>query len=170
MRRVVLTALLSMGFAQVAQVAPGAQQPAAAVVQPGRFVGTWVGTQGWNIAEPPPGSRQDQPVTLTIELVEDKLVGTMKPFLGGEDGATFVDVAIVGEELRASAVVGRPRPPAAAQAAAGRRGAPGWKDPITVRFVFTNDGVKLAGTADVAMGDVPWTKFKYDLEKKRSRY
>ncbi len=166
MRRVVIAALSSMLCVQAVATA---QQPAASV-QPGRFVGTWVGTQGWNIANPPPGASQDQPVTLTIELVDDKLVGTMKPFLGGEDGATFVDFAIVGEELRASAVVGRPRAPAGSQPAGARRGAPGWKDPITVSFVFKNDGVKLAGTADVAMGDVPWTRFKYDLEKRRSRY
>jgi hypothetical protein len=28
----------------------------------------------------------------------------------------------------------------------------------------------LKGTADVKMGDVPWLKFSYNLEKKRSRY
>jgi hypothetical protein len=36
--------------------------------------------------------------------------------------------------------------------------------------VFRNDGVTMTGTADVRMGEVPWTKFKYDLGKKRSRY
>jgi hypothetical protein len=36
--------------------------------------------------------------------------------------------------------------------------------------VFRNDGVKMTGTADVTMGDVPWTKFRYNLGKKRSRY
>ena len=168
MSKIALTALF---FVTVLQVPRAAQQPATAV-QPGRFVGTWVGTQGWDIADPPPGARPDQPVTLTIELLEDKLVGTMKPFLGGEDGATFVDVTIVGEELRASAIVGRPRPAAGPQAAGGRRAAasPGWKDPIRVSFVFKNDGVNLDGTADVMMGDVPWMKFKYDLARRRSRY
>jgi hypothetical protein len=74
----------------------------------------------------------------------------------------------VGEELRATAVVGRPRP---AQPT-GRRGGggPGWKDPIRIAFVFRNTGVTMEGTADVRMGDVPWLKFKYDLGKKRARY
>jgi hypothetical protein len=167
MPKIALSALLFVTWLQ----ATPAAQPQAAAVQPGRFVGTWVGTQGWNIANPPPGARQDQPVTLTIELVEDKLMGTMKPFLGGEDGAAFVDVTIVGEELHASAVVGRPRTPPASSAGGGRRGPPaGWKDPIKVSFVFKNAGVRLDGTADVVMGDVPWLKFRYELEKKRSRY
>jgi hypothetical protein len=39
-----------------------------------------------------------------------------------------------------------------------------------VNFVFTNNGLAMTGTADVFMGEVPWTKFKYTLEKKRSRY
>jgi hypothetical protein len=30
--------------------------------------------------------------------------------------------------------------------------------------------VKMTGTADVQMGDVPWMKFSYDLGKKRARY
>ena len=144
---------------------PMLAQPQPAAVQPARFAGTWVGTQAWAIDNPPPGSRQDQPVTLTLEVVEGKLTGTMKPFLGGEDGATIVDATIVGEELRATAVVGRPRP--AGRGAAAR---PNWKDPIQVAFTFRNDGVTLTGDADVTMGDVPWMKFKYDLSRKRSRY
>jgi len=79
---------------------------------------------------------------------------------------TITDATIVGEELRATAVVGRPRP-----ATAGRRGGGGGGNgAIRIAFVFRNDGVKLTGTADVQMGDVPWTKFKYELGKKRSRY
>ena len=78
-----------------------AQQPTPAI-QPTRFAGTWVGTQSWAIANPPPGSRQDQPVTLTLEVAEDgKIAGSLKPFLGGEDGATIIDAKIVGEELHA---------------------------------------------------------------------
>ena len=140
-----------------------AQEPAAAV-QPVRFAGTWVGTQAWAIEDPPPGSRQDQPVTLEIAIVDGRITGTMRPFLGGEDGAALVDAAIVGEELRATAIVGRPR--------TGRRGGgPGnWKDPIRVNFVFTGDDLNLTGTADVKMGETPWMKFTYDLSKKRSRY
>jgi hypothetical protein len=126
-----------------------------------------VGTQAWAIPNPPPGANNDQPVTLDLQLVDGKITGTMRPFLGGEDGATITEATIVGEELRATAVVGRPRP-----AGAGRRGsaAGGGNGAIRIGFVFKNDGLKLSGTADVQMGDVPWTKFSYKLEKKRSRY
>jgi hypothetical protein len=126
-----------------------------------------VGTQAWAIPNPPPGANNDQPVTLDLQLVDGKITGTMRPFLGGEDGATITEATIVGEELRATAVVGRPRP-----AGAGRRGsgAGAGNGAIRIGFVFKNDGLKLSGTADVQMGDVPWTKFSYKLEKKRSRY
>ena len=145
----------------------GAQQDVPAV-QPARFVGTWVGTQAWAIKDPPPGASKDQPVTLELQIVDGKLTGTMKPFLGGEDGATIVDATIVGEELRATAVVGRPRTQAARGGRGGGQG--GFKEATRIAFVFRNDGVKLTGTADVQMGDVPWMKFSYDLGKKRSRY
>ena len=166
----------------------GAQQ-APQGAQPTRFAGTWVGTQSWAIADPPPGARPDQPVTLTIEVVDGKVTGTLKPFLGGEDGATIVDARVVDEELRATAVVGRPRPGAVALAPpgveqattdsanpppGGRGAAPrGWKDSVRIAFVFRNEGlqgVNLVGTADVTMSEVPWMKFKYTLAKKRTRY
>jgi hypothetical protein len=141
----------------------GAQvQPAA--VPAARFVGTWVGTQAWAIPNPPPGANNEQPVTLELQAVDGKITGTMRPFLGGDDGATITEATIVGDELRATAVVGRPRP------AAGRGGGRGGSNATRIAFVFRNDGVKMTGTADVRMGDVPWTKFKYDLGKKRSRY
>ena len=145
----------------VAALAFSQVQPAA--VPASRFVGIWVGTQAWAIADPPPGANSEQPVTLELQLTDGKITGTMRPFLGGDDGATITEATIVGEELRATAVVGRPRP------AAGRGGR-GGNSAIRIAFVFRNDGVKMAGTADVRMGDVPWTKFKYDLGKKRSRY
>jgi hypothetical protein len=138
-----------------------------AAVPAARFVGTWVGTQAWAIKDPPPGASRDQPVTLELQLVDGTLTGMMKPFLGGEDGATIVDATIVGEELRATAVVGRPRTPTAGR---GRGGGGGFKDATKIAFVFRADGVKMTGTADVQMGDVPWMKFSYDLGKKRSRY
>ena len=142
-----------------------ASQEASAAVQPVRFAGTWVGTQGWAIDNPPPGARDDQPVTLDLAVVDGRITGTLKPFLGGEDGATLIDATIVGEELRAIAIVGRPRPEGA------RRGGRGnWTDPIQVAFTFKVDGVNLTGTSDVKMGDVPWMSFKYDLSRKRSRY
>jgi hypothetical protein len=153
------------------------QEPA---VQPSRFAGTWVGTQSWAIANPPPGARSDQPVTLIIEVVEGRITGSMTPFLGGEDGATFVDATIVGEQLRASAVVGVPRLQAAARGDAGppqgagrgrRGGGPAnWKDAIAVTFTFRNDGITMTGAADIKLGDVPWLAFNYDLGRKRSRY
>ncbi len=152
MRLVVTLCLLALAVAD----RPAAQTPAA--VPAARFVGTWVGTQSWAIANPPPGSRQDQPVTLVIEDVDGKLRGTMTPFLGGDDGATIVEAEVVGEELRATAVVGRP----------GGRG--GWKTPVRVAFALRNEGLALKGTADVRMGEVPWMKFSYDLIRKRSRY
>lgn len=141
----------------------GAQvQPAA--VPAARFVGTWVGTQGWAIPNPPPGANNEQPVTLELQLTDGRITGTMRPFLGGDDGATITEATIVGDELRATAVVGRPRP------AAGRGGGRGGNNATRIAFVFRNDGVKMTGTADVRMGDVPWTKFSYNLGKKRSRY
>ena len=144
--------------------APAPQPPAPV---PTRFIGTWVGTQAWAIKDPPPGANNEQPVTLELQIVDGKIAGTMRPFLGGEDGATITDATIVGDELRATAVVGRPRP-----VNAGRRGGgtPGGNGAVRIAFVFRNDGVKMSGTADVRMGDVPWTKFSYKLEKKRSRY
>jgi hypothetical protein len=150
-------AAVVLSAAAAAQVPP---VPAA------RFVGTWVGTQAWAISNPPPGANNDQPVTLDLRIADGKITGTMRPFLGGEDGATIVEAEIVGEELRATAVVGRPRP------GGGRRGAGagGGNGAIAIAFVFRNDGLKMTGTADLRMGDVPWTKFKYDLAKKRSRY
>jgi hypothetical protein len=137
-----------------------------AAVPAARFAGTWVGTQAWAIKNPPPGASKDQQVTLELEVVEGRLTGTMKPFLGGDDGATIVEATIVGEELRAMAVVGRPRAPTAGRG----RGGGGFKDATKIAFVFRADGVKMTGTADVQMGDVPWMKFSYDLGKKRSRY
>ena len=135
---------------------------APSAVQPERFAGTWVGTQAWAIKDPPPGASQDQLVTLELQVADGKITGTMKPFLGGEDGATITAAAIVGEELHATAVVGRPR----AKVAGG--GPAKWKDPIRISFVFRTAGVKMTGTADLQMGNVPWVKFSYDLGKKQA--
>jgi hypothetical protein len=138
-----------------------AQAPSAPAA---RFAGVWVGTQSWAIANPPPGARADQPVTLTIEVTDGRIGGTLKPFLGGEEGATLVNVSVVGNELRATAVVGTPRPPGA------RRGPANWKDTVAVDLVLAVDGVSLKGKADVTMGEVPWLAFRYDLSRKRPRY
>ncbi len=157
---------MGVGSLLVLSSLAAAQTPATSVPASSRFVGTWVGTQAWAIKDPPPGASNDQPVTLELALVNGTITGTMKPFLGGDDGATITESTIVGDELRATAVVGRPRP-----AAAGRRGGgAGGNSAIRIAFVFRNDGVTMTGTADVTMGDVPWTKFRYSLGKKRSRY
>jgi hypothetical protein len=142
-----------------------------ATVAPQAFAGTWVGTQSWAIDAPPPGARQDQPVSLTIDVVDGRIIGTMTPFMGGQDGASFVESEIVGDELRATAVVGAPRLPA--PGGRGRRAAgppPGWKNGIKIQFAFKNDGTAMTGTADVTLNDVKWLKFNYDLSKKRLRY
>jgi hypothetical protein len=163
----------------LASIAGLAQAPAPAAPAV-RFAGTWVGTQAWAIKDPPPGASNDQPVTLELAVVDGKVTGTMSPFLGGDDGATITEATIVGDELRATAVVGRPRP-AGRRPSTGAQGAPsgvegrgggpaGGNSAISIAFVFRNDGVKMTGTADVKMGDVPWTKFRYSLGKKRSRY
>jgi hypothetical protein len=165
--------------APVLVLALAAAVPASAqsgAVQPTRFAGTWVGTQSWAIADPPPGSRNDQPVTLMIDVVDGRVQGTMTPFLGGDDGATFVEATIVGDELHAKAIVGRPRPAAGGDAAAaggGRRGGPqrNWKEAVAITFVFKGDGaVQMSGAGDVMLGDVKWMSFRYDLSRKRSRY
>ena len=162
----------ALAFVLLVQAAPPTPQ---ATVSAQTFVGTWVGTQRWAIETPPPGARQDQPVALTLELAGGKIIGTLTPFMGGQDGATIVDSEIIGDELRATAVVGRPRP-GAGDAPAGRgRGARGaapanWKDGTRIQLVLKNDGVALTGTADVTLNDVKWLTFTYDLSKKRSRY
>ena len=141
----------------------GAQQTEPVAIT--RFIGTWVGTQAWAIESPPPGARHDQPVTLAVAMTDGKVTGSLTPFLGSEEGATFVDVKLVGDELHATAIVGRPR-------AAGARGrAPsGWKESTQVTFIFRNLDLNMSGTADVMLGEVPWMKLEYELSRKRSRY
>jgi len=159
-----------------------------AAVSPQAFAGTWVGTQHWDIANPPPGANTDQPISITIDVADGKITGTLTPFMGGEDGATFVAARIVGDELIASAVFARPAPAAGGAAPpakteivdedegaprivpAGRKARPTWKDAITIQLTFKADRLDLKGTADVAMNDVKWLKFNYDLSKKRARY
>lgn len=154
MRSTVLI-LLIIPASQAAQNAPSSA-----------FVGTWVGTQKWAIESPSPSAKEDQPVELTIEAGPDgKLTGFMNPWFGGSDGATFTQTAILGDELQAQAVVGKPPAP-------GQRGQRGnWKNSVKIFFKFKNEGNSaLAGTADVMLGDVKWLKFNYNLGKKRSRY
>ena len=142
--------------------APAPPQP----VSQGTFVGTWVGQQTVT-GNTSPGVQEAQTVTMTIDVVDGNLVGTLMPFLGGNDGATFVDVQIVGEELKASAIVGKPR----GAADAGDRGVgPAWKTDTKIQFTLKADRTRMKGTGDVALGGVKWMQSNYDLEKKRSRY
>jgi hypothetical protein len=133
---------------------------------PANFVGTWVGVQTWAIAGAPPSAKTPQQVTLEIQLVDGKLVGTM-PFFGGTDLATFVDTKIIGDELEASAVVKRQPTPETADQRPPQRA---WFDDVKITFRLKADKAALTGTSDVLMGDVKWMTFKYDLGKKRSRY
>jgi hypothetical protein len=145
------------------------QQPSATqAVGPSTFVGTWVGLQSWALDNPGPGAKEDQEVTLTIELVDGKLVGAMTPFFGGADGATFTDVQIVGEQLLATAVLGKPKTVEFQTSSSNLTR--DWKPSVHIRFAFQRDRNSLKGTADVDMTGVNWLKFKYDLSRKRSRY
>lgn len=148
------------------------------------FVGTWVGTQSWAIETPPPGANQQQPVSITIEMVDGRLTGTMAPFMGGEDGVVFSDATLVGEELHATATFGNPNPDhvpvvedASDQqgdfkvvASNGRSRKQPWKETVTIDFSFRNEGINMKGTATVSMNDMKWLSFNYDLSRKRARY
>ena len=142
--------------------APAPPQP----VSPATFAGTWVGRQ--TVANnTSPGVQEAQTVTMTIDLVDGKLAGTLTPFFGGDDGVSFVDVEIVGEELKVSAIVGKPR---GSPGGEGRGAAPGWKSDTKIRFTLKADRTRMKGTADVELSGVKWMQYNYDLEKKRSRY
>jgi hypothetical protein len=139
------------------QAAP--PQPVSAAT----FVGTWVGLQ--TVANnTSPGIVEGQTVTMTIDLVDGKLVGTLTPFFGGSDGATFVDAQITGEDLSASAMIGKPAP------TSGRGAPPAWKSDTKIRFTLRADRTHLTGTGVVEMDGAKWLQYQYDLEKKRSRY
>ena len=141
--------------------APAPPQP----VSPATFAGTWVGLQ--TVANnSSPGVQEGQTVTMTIEIVDGRLVGRLTPFFGGDDGASFVDVHIVGEELRASAVVGKPP----AVEPGGRGAGPLWKIDTKILFTLRADRTRMKGTGDVQLDGVKWMQYNYDLEKKRSRY
>jgi hypothetical protein len=127
------------------------------------FVGTWVGVQRWAIENKSPSAMRDQPVTITIEQVDGKLVGKMDPFFGGSDGASFTEATIVGDRLQVSAIVGQPRAP-------GQRGATGWKGNTKILLNLQRNGNDMTGTADILLGDVKWLKFDYELGRQRSRY
>jgi hypothetical protein len=132
------------------------------------FVGTWVGTQRWADDVKSPGPAEDQEVTLTIEAFNGKLVGTLTPFFGGIDGASFGNGDLAGEQLRATGKLGQPKP---GEPVAESRNQPrNWKGQTAIQFAFDVDRNNLRGTAEIQLGGVKWLKFNYDLSRKRSRY
>jgi len=147
----------------VFQPAPKAQAPALS-----SLVGTWVGVQTWAIDNPGPGAREEQEVTLTIEEVGGTVIGTLTPFFGGSEGASFTGAQTVGDELRAHGRLGAQR--AGAPAAESRNQPTNWKDGVQIDFAFQPDRNALRGTADVTLNGVKWIRYKYDLSRKRSRY
>ena len=132
------------------------------------FVGTWVGTQRWADDIKGPGPAEEQEVTLTIEEFNGKLVGSLTPFFGGSDGASFGNGDLAGEELKATGRLGQPKP---GEPVAESRNQPRtWKGQTQIAFAFDVDRNNLKGTADVTLNGVKWLRFNYDLSKKRSRY
>jgi hypothetical protein len=132
------------------------------------FVGTWVGTQKWADGIKGPGPAEEQEVTLTIEEFNGKLVGSLTPFFGGSDGASFGNGDLAGEELKATGRIGQPKP---GEPVAESRNQPRtWKGQTQIAFAFDVDRNNLKGTADVTLNGVKWLRFNYDLSKKRSRY
>lgn len=137
-------------------------------VTPQSFVGTWVGTQKWADDIKSPGPAEEQEVTLTIEEFNGKLVGSITPFFGGSDGASFGNGDLAGEQLKATGRIGQPKP---GEPVAESRNQPRtWKGQTQIAFVFDVDRNNLKGTADVTLNGVKWLRFTYDLSKKRSRY
>jgi len=137
-------------------------------VTPQSFVGTWVGTQKWADEIKSPGPAEDQEVTLTIEEFNGKLVGTIAPFFGGSDGASFGNGDLVGEQLKATGRIGQPKP---GEPVAESRNQPRtWKGQTQIAFAFDVDRNNLKGTADVTLNGVKWLRFTYELSRKRSRY
>jgi len=132
------------------------------------FVGTWVGTQKWADDIKSPGPAEEQEVVLTIEEFNGKLVGSLTPFFGGSDGASFGNGDLVGDELRAVGRIGQPK---AGEPVTESRNQPRtWKGQTQIAFAFDVDRNSLKGTADVTLNGVKWLRFNYDLSKKRSRY
>jgi hypothetical protein len=132
------------------------------------FVGTWVGTQRWADDIKGPGPAEEQEVTLTIEEFNGKLVGSLTPFFGGSDGASFGNGDLVGDELKATGRIGQPKP---GEPVAESRNQPRtWKGQTQIAFAFDVDRNNLTGSADVSLNGVKWLRFTYDLSKKRSRY
>ena len=155
-------ALLLAAQVLLSSIAGAQKAQGVATVPMASFVGTWVGTQTWAVDNPPPNAQGEQLVELTIEMVDGRLTGSMNPWFGGEDGATFTKVSIVGEELLASATIGKRVEP-------DQRARRDWKSRVTIEFRFkTQPNQRLVGTAAVIFDTTQWTRFQYDLGMKRA--
>jgi hypothetical protein len=92
----------------------------------------------------------------------------LTPFFGGNDGASFGNGDLDGDQLRATGRIGQPK---AGEPVAESRNQPrNWKGQTQIAFAFDVDRNNLKGTADVTLNGVKWLRFTYDLSKKRSRY
>jgi len=119
-----------------------------------QFAGTWVGLQTWTVDNP--SAQEPQPVTLTLELVDGELTGSMTPFLGSAQPLTITGARVVGNQLHATAD--------------SRRSRNRWQRNVTISFAFIQEAEDLTGTANLTMGEVPWLELDYKLSRKRSRY
>lgn len=116
------------------------------------FEGTWVGLETWTVENP--SAEEPQIVTMTFEVEDGALTGTIVPFLGLRNGASITEAEVVGSELHARASAGRL----------------GWQSAVGIDLTLTVDADAMAGMADLTLGDVKWVKLDYDLSRKRSRY
>jgi hypothetical protein len=149
------SAILAFGLAlALPAIAPGSasQSPQSLT----RFAGVWTGTQLWKTSSPSPYTREGQPVSLEIRVSGDTISGSITPFLGMAEGATFSRARITGSQLRATAIIGAPRETGNSS---------NWPDSVVSSFEFNLDGNDLAGTAQLNMGEVPWLKFEYRLRR-----
>jgi hypothetical protein len=119
-----------------------------------QFAGTWVGLQTWTIDNP--SATEPQPVTLTLEMVDGNLTGSITPFLGSAQGLAITQARVVGDELHLSADSSQSR----------NR----WQRDVGVSFKLIQEAEELTGSANLTMGDVPWLELDYKLSRKRSRY
>ena len=104
-------------------------------------------------------------MTLVIDRVKDKLVGTIVPFFGGRDGASFTDADVAGDELHTIAVIGPLQPPGAEP-----RAPSDWRSRVRIRLDLTQEGMTLRGRAEVSMDGARWIAYQYELSRKRPRY
>ena len=119
-----------------------------------QFAGTWVGLQTWTVDNP--SAQEPQPVTLTLEVEDGELTGSMTPFLGSAQPLVISEARVVGNELHATVDSSR----------SWNR----WQQNVNITFTFSQEAEELTGTANIRMGEVPWLELDYNLSRKRSRY